>query len=421
MSTARYWLTATLLPNGKVLVAGGAGAGGFLSSAELYDPASGNWTSTGSMTAPRFQQTATLLANGKVLVAGGYDGSANVISSAELYDPASGTWTNAGSMSTPRLSHTATLLPNGEVLVAGGEDTNHVPLASSELYEPAGGIWTNTGLMSTTRAEHTATLLPNGKVLVAGGVGAGVSSTAELYDPANGTWTNTGSMSTPRDTATATLLSNGKVLVAGGFGPTNNFLGTAELFDVGLGFSNAWQPQISTLTSPLVLGSPLAISGSGFRGISEGSGGNGPQDSPGDHPLVQLRSFESAQTLLLSVTNWSANSLISTPVFGLPPGWTLATLFVNGIPSPSAALRVVPAATTLRLTNPSRLPGGSFQFAFTNVSGASFTALGATNLSLPLSNWSVLGAPTEVSSGQFLFTDSQTTNYPRRVYRIRSP
>jgi hypothetical protein len=94
LATARYSHTATLLPNGKVLVAGGAGASGTLASAELYDPASDRWTATGSLATARNNYTATFLPNGKVLVAGGYIGSS--LASAELYDPASGTWTATG-------------------------------------------------------------------------------------------------------------------------------------------------------------------------------------------------------------------------------------------------------------------------------------------------------------------------------------
>ncbi len=112
--------TATLLPSGKVLVAAGPGFnGGYLSSAELYDPATGSWSSTGSLGTARAFTTATLLPSGKVLVAGG-QGSSGLLSSAELYDPASGTWSSTGSLATARDTHTATLLPSGKVLVAGG-------------------------------------------------------------------------------------------------------------------------------------------------------------------------------------------------------------------------------------------------------------------------------------------------------------
>src|SRR5947208_364637 len=128
---------------------------------------SGTWTYTGSLNTVRRSHTATLLPNGMVLVAGGFAPS-GVLASAELYDPVSGTWTATGSLGTARYLHTATLLPNGKVLVAGGGGSSGT-LASAELYDPASGTWTPTGSLHTARREHTATLLPNGMVLVAGG------------------------------------------------------------------------------------------------------------------------------------------------------------------------------------------------------------------------------------------------------------
>src|SRR5262249_13388760 len=121
--------------------------------------------------------TATLLPNGKVLVAAGYNG----LSSAELYDPASGTWTVTGSLNGRRFNHTASLLPNGTVLVAGGQ--NGGPLASTQLYDPASGTWAATGSLNTGRYRHTSTLLPNNKLIITGGsANFGVSASAELYD-----------------------------------------------------------------------------------------------------------------------------------------------------------------------------------------------------------------------------------------------
>jgi hypothetical protein len=122
-----------------------------------------------------------LLPNSTVLVAAGYDSDSGELASAELYAPATGTWTATGSLNPARFSHTATLLPNGEVLVAGGE-RGFSSLASAELYDPTSGTWTATGHLNAARYGHTATLLSNGEVLVAGGFKFGVLASAELYD-----------------------------------------------------------------------------------------------------------------------------------------------------------------------------------------------------------------------------------------------
>ena len=233
LTTARQDHTATLLPNGKVLVAGGYDGSRYLASAELYDPSSGIWTATGSLATARSVHTAALLPKGKVLVAGGYN-SSGALASAELYDAASGIWTATGSLATAREYHTATLLPNGRVLLVGGDPGTTGALASAELYDPASGIWTATGSLATARERHTATLLPNGKVLVtAGYTGTSHLNNAELYDPASGTWTATGSFATARAGHTATLLLNGQVLVAGGY--NGNYLASAELYDPASG------------------------------------------------------------------------------------------------------------------------------------------------------------------------------------------
>jgi N-acetylneuraminic acid mutarotase len=237
--TAREWHTATLLPNGKVLVTGGwqgtVSSGNAVASAELYDPGAGTWSTTGSMANARYLHTATFLPNGKVLVAGGTtnDGTTS-LSSAELYDPATGTFSPTGSMNSGRWIHLATLLPNGKVLVAGGwqgtSSAGHA-IASAELYDPATGTWSPTTPMSVARDAHTLTLLPNGRVLAIGGYdGTNILNTAEVYDPTAGTWSATGSMAVTRVGHADVLLSSGKVLVAGGNGSTGS--GTsAELYD----------------------------------------------------------------------------------------------------------------------------------------------------------------------------------------------
>jgi len=213
LNTPRYNHSATLLANGQLLVAGGYnGPLGtvYLSSAELLDPATGAWTPTGSLNGARANHTATLLPNGKVLVVGGGDGTTNYLASAELYDPLTRAWSVIGSMTFARSSHTATLLPNGKVLVAGGGPSGSFAAATSEIYDTATGTWSAYQLMPVAHWSHTATLLPNGKVLVAGGhnyvVNNPVSTVrCELYDPVAGSWSTTGPLNIARQSHTATL------------------------------------------------------------------------------------------------------------------------------------------------------------------------------------------------------------------------
>jgi predicted secreted protein len=190
MATTRREYAATLLTSGRVLVAGGLDtSNNTLASAELYDPAAGTWSATGSMAAARRLDTA-LLTSGKVLVAGGYgtsDNSVNALANAELYDPAAGTWSATGSMAAARARYAATLNTSGEVLVAGGSSSISVgALASAELYDPVTGAWSSAGSMATIRAYATATLLPSGEVLVAGGADNSLNAyaSAELYTAA---------------------------------------------------------------------------------------------------------------------------------------------------------------------------------------------------------------------------------------------
>ncbi|MET0405945.1 MAG: kelch repeat-containing protein [Cystobacter sp.] len=236
--------SATRLQDGRVLVAGGTSSTS-RPSAELYVPETGKWQATGRLTTPRFNHRAVRLRDGRVLVTGGFDRENNgtPLSSAELYDPATGTWSATGSLAQARGFHTLTVLENGRVLVAGGSihpDHNAVGdtlLPGAELYDPATGTWTSTGSLNTGRGWHTATLLPGGRVLVVGGVGANValSATAELYDPVTGTWSITGAMKAPRRWHTATLLPNGEVLVAGGYHQQTGIQFAAERYNPATG------------------------------------------------------------------------------------------------------------------------------------------------------------------------------------------
>ena len=249
---------ATLLTDGRVLVTGGCST-----DVELYDPATGTFSRTGSLTAIRYGHTATLLQDGRVLITGGYNCGdaehAGIWASAELYDPTTGTFRATGSMDTAREFHTATLLADGRVLITGGitgssplaarsavladyqeaitAESSSSVLASAELFDPATGTFNRTGSMGNFRDHHTATLLQDGQVLVVGGGGEGYASrtSAELYDPATGTFTPTGSMESGRWLHTATLLQDGRVLIAGGRTPQDSVLASAELYSPRIG------------------------------------------------------------------------------------------------------------------------------------------------------------------------------------------
>ena len=282
MAEARAEHTATLLPTGRVLVAGGfAGGGGpstpsiFRASAELYDPVTNTWSGGGSLATARRAHTATPLPDGRVLVAGGQDQTGGSLASAEIYDPASNSWSPAGSMATGRSYHTASTLPDGRVLVVGGatgSGSGAMAVATAEVYDPASNSWTPTGDMAETRAQHAAAAIAGGRILVAGGLGRPQVSydpwvrvtRAEVYDPASGAWTDAGTTS-GRFFHTLTPLPGGGALMAGGGDmPAPS---TSEIYDP---VANAWtpgpnllQPRGGHAATPLANGEVLISGGSG--------------------------------------------------------------------------------------------------------------------------------------------------------------
>jgi len=450
LSSPRHSPTLTLLPNGKVLLAGGSD---FVTATQTYDAAANQWAASGALAQPRRGHTATLLHSGKVLVAGGFvvqDDVTSYVASAELYDPATNSWTGAGVLATARAFHTATLLPNGKVLVANGN--NAAALASCELYDPATNQWTGAASSFGSLTNRTATLLPNGMVLVfAGDQGVAYANSSELYDPSHDSWSirddtsnaathhtatllpsglviaidggidgsanaiaqvydmDSGNWSVAEYPAiaryghTATLLTSGKVLIAAGqdaaplasaqvftalvgnlYGdpylgawystgalgearighrslrlPSGRVLTAggaslnAERYDPGLDWNDAARPLLAAPLSVVLLPGALQLSGTGFRGTtqlpagaaggSEGSGGN-TLSAAANVPVVLLQRIDNEQQfvpLADPAQPWSDTSFTSRRIEPFDPyhqrglidgPWRVAVI-VNGVPS----------------------------------------------------------------------------------------
>jgi hypothetical protein len=228
MTTPRANAAAIRLRDGRVLICGGTATGeigGVLASAELYDPVARTFTPTGSMTVPRIGQTITMLRDGRVLLTGGDQnaGYRSQLASAEIYDPATGIFSATGSMSTPREGHTATMLRDGRVLVVGGSPNGIQTTGSAEVYDPSSGAFSHVGHLHQPRVAHVAALLGTGQVLIAGGGRGGMPggyisyNTAELYDPATSSFTAMHArMKSDRVGAAAVKLNDGRVLIVGG-------------------------------------------------------------------------------------------------------------------------------------------------------------------------------------------------------------
>jgi sugar lactone lactonase YvrE len=227
--------TATALLDGRILIVGGDPYSLSSNSAEIFDPATGECTSTGNLAYPRSGHRATLLQDGRVLITGSHLAGETNQPVAEIYDPKTGLFAATGSMHAARFLHTSTLLPNGKVLITGGQDNDNdgAYLSSAEIFDPATGEFTEIGggMADGARADHQATLLDNGKVLITGGNGVDndgyYTSTAEIYDPVTNSFASVGYMAYHHEGHQAALLRDGTVLLIGG----NDSGATNEIFD----------------------------------------------------------------------------------------------------------------------------------------------------------------------------------------------
>ncbi len=301
MSAARAFATATVLANGRVLVAGGTGTSGPLASSVVFDPTTNTWSPRGALSTARSHATATLLPDGRVLVAGG-TGSSGPLASAEIYNPVPGTWSTAAPMSTARTDQTATLLPNGRVLVVGGAGPSG-PVASAEIYNPAANTWSTVASMSTARSDQAAALLPNGHVLVVAGTGsAGVLATTELYDPTANTWTAGPTLASARTSPTATVLADGQVAIAGGSNGSTTPT-SSQLYDPATGTLETHGGTLSGGVAVLLPDQDVLVVG--------GTSGTGPLGSCG---FFEGTDFDTANGPTGAVS--AAGPTLPTPVYG---------------------------------------------------------------------------------------------------------
>jgi hypothetical protein len=243
MSAARAAHTATALPDGRALIAGGfTSEEGAAQGAEVYDSGAGRFSPLPRMTTLRHSHTATLLSSGKVLIVGGYAAGSATVAAAELFDPATNAFTPTGSLLSARAGHIAVSLGNGKVLIAGGVGPGWTFLSSAEVYDPATGRFSPTSAMTAARESHTAVRLQDGRVLIAGGhrgrrAGITLYASAETYDAATGTFTRVGDMRVRRHKHDAVVLRDGRVLITGGADERDGegSYDTTELFDPGSG------------------------------------------------------------------------------------------------------------------------------------------------------------------------------------------
>ncbi|NNB85442.1 Kelch repeat-containing protein [Corallococcus exiguus] len=213
MTQRRFGASLIPLASGKILVFGGTISSTALGTAELYDPATGTWSSAGTLGTAHYNPAVTLLPSGKVMVTGGFVAypASTPLRAVEFYDPATNTWTAGPQMGFARGAHTSTLLPNGKVLVIGGVTTGDtVSNRSIELYDPATNSWVPVASPTYARSNHRAVLLPSGKVLTVGG-----NLPSEIYDPSNNTWSTATGLTT-RTFTDAFLQPSGKVVLVDG-------------------------------------------------------------------------------------------------------------------------------------------------------------------------------------------------------------
>jgi hypothetical protein len=391
MTSTRSNHTATLLPDGNVLLIGGFAYGTYLSSAEIFYSTSATWRAIASMPAPRALHSATLLKDGRVLVVGGLNASPGVLGSALLFNPATNIWTPVNDMANNAVSysHSATLLQDGRVLVSGGRGPGG-ELTLSQIYDPAADTWTETAalggnVLSVGRFGHTTTLLPNGIVALVGGAQSftGLIRTVETFNVGASTWGSAGKLVSPRSYHTTTLARDGFLYSIGGCDSVN-CLATVERTYMGLSTDlnttgappSTRQPVISGVDKPLFdIADSVTSTGLNFHGATEASGGGaGSMNSSHHSPRVVLQRVEEGgggSSFLVDLTtqvfdtningSWaltgsSVTVRMPSSTRELPYGWYHLRMGANAQYSDSVLVQAGPAKPVSPVGNISAAP-----------------------------------------------------------------
>lgn len=393
--------SSVVLPNGKVLVAGGSNGlssgNSLVPYSEIYDPSTQLWTQSGNLNTPRAigRYDLVLLNTGKVLVAGGNDINGSPFNSAELYNPSAGTWSYTGNMNQARRAAVTVLLSDGRVLVAGGAGTEN----SAEIYDPSAGTWSSVASMPyPSTGGHSLTLLQNGKVLLAGGHNLdGYPSAAAIYDPNTDTWTSTPAMSENRGFHTAALLSDGRVIIVGGSGGSGT-LSTTEIYDP---VANTWSagPSMSTARTghvmPILPDHTLLAAG----GVSDSTALSsaeifslGPAPTPSPDTI----------SLSLSTASVTVGQPFST------------TIVVHGGQAFNAAKATVTVSSNLTVNGIQSAPSPECNMNYTqspSSSNPSFAGAIYGSSSTNCNVYTVTLTPNAVGTGTITFTNAQIKAY----------
>lgn len=360
LTTYKAYHTSHTLANGKVLAVSGSDSTGSPSTGcQLYDPAAGTWTAAAPIPVQRYYHYGVTLRDGRVLVGGGY--YLGYLFSTSLYSPTTNTWSNGPNMNHSRQYACAALLPNGRVLVVGGFGSNGISttyLNTAEIYDPTGNTWSLTGNPTVGGYGGVVAALPSGRVFKAFGYNLAYRNNVELFDVQTGTWQAQAVMPYAGYQGRAVPLINGETMSVGGYSTTSGYTNGSYPFNEGRGYSDTWAPQIqlvngsgaSTVTLPY--GTNVPLTGTRFRALGEGSGGDA-RAAAADVAVVTLEGplGQDDKSYLSNVTNgiqvlpatFAADGqslVVATPASGaIQKGCYWLRVTVAGMPSVARGVR----------------------------------------------------------------------------------